>query len=191
MGSDFGQRWRDAYRYAISIHAPAWGATKTKEWMSNLLLISIHAPAWGATIHKYDIMITLTDFNPRSRMGSDGFSFAGKQLNLFQSTLPHGERQNHVAGFFGDVSISIHAPAWGAPPLQSGWKLEKIFQSTLPHGERRAYNIIDIAKYQGISIHAPAWGATHEFVRSQQTEGNFNPRSRMGSDSPARAADKP
>ena len=34
---------------AISIHAPAWGATdkQIKEWRAQI--ISIHAPAWGAT----------------------------------------------------------------------------------------------------------------------------------------------
>ena len=34
---------------AISIHAPAWGATSRKCACSRGSVISIHAPAWGAT----------------------------------------------------------------------------------------------------------------------------------------------
>ena len=78
----------------ISIHAPAKGATvlRKKGWIH--ILISIHAPAKGATrwqkqlqlTHKFqstlprrerqvldDMGITETNFNPRSREGSDQF----------------------------------------------------------------------------------------------------------------------
>jgi len=34
---------------AVSIHAPAWGATKRKGEAVSSLPVSIHAPAWGAT----------------------------------------------------------------------------------------------------------------------------------------------
>ena len=34
---------------AISIHAPAWGATKDLARRAPIEDISIHAPAWGAT----------------------------------------------------------------------------------------------------------------------------------------------
>ena len=36
-------------RYAVSIHAPAWGATKAHLRLCYTELVSIHAPAWGAT----------------------------------------------------------------------------------------------------------------------------------------------
>ena len=79
-------------------------------------LISIHAPAWGATCFVCGRGQSLGHFNPRSRMGSDGFpdgwtdipykdfnprSRMGSDLmsivytdgtREFQSTLPHGER---------------------------------------------------------------------------------------------------
>ena len=55
----------------ISIHAPAWGATRRSRRAYPCDLISIHAPAWGATI------------SARSTSMS----------KVFQSTLPHGERQ--------------------------------------------------------------------------------------------------
>ena len=100
----------------ISIHAPAWGATAVvlKDGGDDLH-ISIHAPAWGAT----------------------GRSPASGSDCIFQSTLPHGERQS-------DGTLEI--------------RLGK-FQSTLPHGERRATQGLG-PDMVVISIHAPAWGAT-------------------------------
>ncbi len=38
---------------AISIHAPAWGATNEAEGMRSNWYISIHAPAWGATLLRF------------------------------------------------------------------------------------------------------------------------------------------
>ena len=57
--------------------------------------------------------------------------------NLFQSTLPRGERRGK--GIFSGtyVSISIHAPTWGAT-----------WSGAFGPGT------------EGISIHAPTWGAT-------------------------------
>ena len=43
----------------ISIHAPAWGATRAPGQASERGLISIHAPAWGAT--SIEVFLTLTD----------------------------------------------------------------------------------------------------------------------------------
>ena len=59
-----------------------------------VVTISIHAPAWGATSHVPRHISTRLNFNPRSRMGSDHFKHTYKSSStLFQSTLPHGERQ--------------------------------------------------------------------------------------------------
>ena len=33
----------------VSIHAPAWGATRGDDFGGGVVLVSIHAPAWGAT----------------------------------------------------------------------------------------------------------------------------------------------
>ena len=56
---------------AISIHAPARGATLC--CMSGGLRgqISIHAPARGATVSALEQSVFPEDFNPRSRKGSD------------------------------------------------------------------------------------------------------------------------
>ena len=77
----------------ISIHAPARGATKEVRKTLNLTLISIHAPARGATAFPFKILLTSFYFNPRSREGSDVNNARYEEiLELFQSTLPRGER---------------------------------------------------------------------------------------------------
>ena len=56
--------------------------------------ISIHAPAWGATVGGDGLNTEPLNFNPRSRMGSDEKAPMPytSWARLFQSTLPHGER---------------------------------------------------------------------------------------------------
>ena len=147
----------------VSIHAPAWGATRfrqvidhrskfqstlphgerrqsvTVRW-SKLESVSIHAPAWGATLHvasgvEHDPVC----FNPRSRMGSDTWLLYDCRPSL------------HV--------VSIHAPAWGATRLTIRSKSVTciMFQSTLPHGERLYYlYLVDNTTYSSrLSRNAP------------------------------------
>ena len=146
---------------SISIHAPAWGATRAFRYCWCYNEISIHAPAWGATASIGIIQVRRMYFNPRSRMGSDGERFK----NLY------------------DYAISIHAPAWGATKTTRAGIRAIQFQSTLPHGERpaNAFALSPTCLFQStlphgerqqllprliqlanISIHAPAWGATTE-----------------------------
>ncbi len=81
-------------------------------------------------------------------------------LTLFQSTLPHGERPEAKTVSRGVITVSIHAPAWGATYALGIKCTATLFQSTLPHGER-----------------PPGKSGP------QGPSGSFNPRSRMGSDS--------
>ena len=85
------------------------------------------------------VQLLLDCFNPRSRMESDLRS--GERAtspNLFQSTLPHGERPQID---FADMGLAQ-------------------FQSTLPHGERPGPSV-NVELPVLVSIHAPAWRATH------------------------------
>ena len=78
--------------------------------------ISIHAPAKGATRFFKTCYCTITNFNPRSREGSDTTATsAHRHRNRFQSTLPRRERQ---------VATPQNKDIIG-------------FQSTLPRRERR------------------------------------------------------
>ena len=58
--------------FVISIHTPAWGATVIVSILEKELYISIHTPAWGATREEYGLFKKNEDFNPHSRVGSDG-----------------------------------------------------------------------------------------------------------------------
>ena len=57
------------------------------------------------------------------------------------------------------MSISIHAPQWGATRWRRGGMGARKFQSTHPSGVR--LDIVHIGSLtDDISIHAPQWGAT-------------------------------
>ena len=121
----------------ISIHAPARGATKNYLVTVNRFYISIHAPARGAT-------------------------FVEKRaayVEIFQSTLPRGERlqclhQNHLPFLFQSTLPRGERLDFDA---NDAYLLE--FQSTLPRGERLRRPL----SYPVIVFY-------------------FNPRSREGSD---------
>ena len=138
VGCDQGVREKLLRCKAVSIHAPAWGATRCTGCKIGVGEVSIHAPAWGATrpgfhpsgtiprfqsTHPRGVRlvrskvksISLCCFNPRTRVGCDPVLLRLLQL------LP----------------VSIHAPAWGATRVTPGRQ-----------------------PFMPVSIHAPAWGAT-------------------------------
>ena len=92
MGSDVSRLVLVNPDAEVSIHAPTWGATDMQDDIDRFNEVSIHAPTWGATE-----LGTYNAFN-----------------QVFQSTLPHGER----------------------PPAAPYYRMLRAFQSTLPHGER-------------------------------------------------------
>ena len=79
--------------------------------------------------------------------------------DLFQFTLPCGERPKSPDEPVADIIISIHAPVWGATFGKMFIQATRGFQFTLPCGER-LYYIRVIYYCMRISIHAPVWGAT-------------------------------
>ena len=122
--------------------------------------ISIHAPAKGATARRRMMCRCVSNFNPRSREGSDAPCSSDRQSAfLFQSTLPRRERPDRAKSY--------------NVPLE--------FQSTLPRRERPGY-VFRILHSSGISIHAPVKGATDFLCWTKSSHTNFNPRSREGSD---------
>ena len=82
-----------------------------------------------------------------------------ERLKKFQSTLPRRERREEEKRREVFGTISIHAPAKGATA----------------HTHAETKRII-------ISIHAPAKGATGQVAVQAGAVGDFNPRSREGSD---------
>jgi len=65
----------------VSIHAPAWGATRILDKGYDGYDVSIHAPAWGATWNGGDANPRGRRFNPRTRMGCD-YDIIGKTDNV-------------------------------------------------------------------------------------------------------------
>ena len=99
----------------VSIHAPAWGATRRTGFRCCAAPVSIHAPAWGATTAPQCGHSVVLGFNPRARVGRDRgrasglapiFSFNPRarvgrdphallpcsSQSMFQSTRPRGAR---------------------------------------------------------------------------------------------------
>ena len=191
--------------------------------------VSIHAPAWGATIRStLDKAITRrfnprarvgrdgllrvapaapTGFNPRARVGRDIAKFTAREyMKEFQSTRPRGARPS-------PINISTGAASCFNPRARVGRDRMKIlrkavhglFQSTRPRGARpllgsalvnlrvvsihapawgaTSYIVPFCKKNVPVSIHAPAWGATRMLRTSARGLPSFNPRARVGRDS--------
>ncbi len=135
-GSDFGSNSVHRGREFVSIHAPTGGATYGSHGSLLWVYVSIHAPTGGATPGASRACTATSSFNPRSHGGSDAgqgcasgsstvsihaptggatpCSWRSQWPEMFQSTLPRGERL--CAVFHLDI--------------------QPVFQSTLPRGER-------------------------------------------------------
>ena len=147
---------------AISIHAPARGATDfPRHSCRRSHAISIHAPARGATCRQTQRRRSSGYFNPRSREGSDRiFRTFSNSFFVFQSTLPRGERHSPFRIFSISLLISIHAPARGATRRISRISSQNLnFNPRSREGSDGPHYRDDV--YEAvISIHAPARGAT-------------------------------
>jgi len=100
----------------VSIHAPAWGATKSSGVWVTPDYVSIHAPAWGATE---------ADGQRRFRY------IVSIHAPAWGATLSEALKKNCFD------SVSIHAPAWGATFPSPEFFVFIEFQSTRPRGARR------------------------------------------------------
>ncbi len=99
---------------AISIHAPTRGATKSCGGVPRIKAISIHAPTRGATEEECaEIEEWVISIHAPTR-GATGVSHLIEIANLFQSTLPRGERRIVPSISPYPYRISIHAPTRGA-----------------------------------------------------------------------------
>ena len=98
----------------ISIHAPAKGATCVIFTSVKASQISIHAPAKGATRSRRARRVMESDFNPRSREGSDTLA---QCAHIGQTDFNPRSREGSDPFLLSkdpQYEISIHAPAKGA-----------------------------------------------------------------------------
>ena len=188
----------------ISIHAPAWGATghwvltaSTKKFQSTLPRgerlqrqrrrplphnISIHAPAWGATVSTKYILPLGTNFNPRSRVGSDvtthlTFCFPCN----FNPRSRVGSDDPAVGLFLRPGYFNPRSRVGSDRILHTGCCNGNDFNPRSRVGSDGA-GPWEHTRNRDISIHAPAWGATTSNTASIRRWLDFNPRSRVGSD---------
>ena len=122
--------------------------------------ISIHAPAKGATPRSYHVTSISSDFNPRSREGSDAFVNV-IALQHIPDFNPRSREGSDKKGQAENV-----CPFYFNPRSREG------SDKHLPLRHCKRY----------ISIHAPAKGATQHNSSRLVPVHNFNPRSREGSD---------
>ena len=144
--------------------------------------ISIHAPARGATYLRAPVYHFHSNFNPRSREGSD---VSGSTISFpsyrFQSTLPRGERPEPDTACYPDQhnfnprSREGSDIFYGVPAFRG-----VLFQSTLPRGERRHIGV-NVLFHDLFQSTLPRGERPRE-IHPHQSEHNFNPRSREGSD---------
>ena len=85
-------------------------------------------------------LIAINDFNPRTRMGCDSrYCHLNIAFCLYFNPRTRMGCDFFFGFFFIPCCISIHAPAWGATPLQvMVVSRDTPFQSTHPHGVRLA-----------------------------------------------------
>ena len=174
--------WRVASFPAVSIHAPAWGATGRSYVVAGFeRQVSIHAPAWGATDSGDTWGDNSSGFNPRSRMGSDVIA---------PNPLTGGIGFNPRSRMGSDPATAGSRPhprsfnprsRMGSdhqhPDAPNG---EPVSIHAPAWGATTTDNAVPIKVY--VSIHAPAWGATIPPNPLLPLARGFNPRSRMGSD---------
>ena len=83
------------------------------------MYISIHAPAKGATVRFIPWGFEYTDFNPRSREGSDvSFAFF-RDFSVISIHAPAKGATTMIRLLESVFGISIHAPAKGATPIST------------------------------------------------------------------------
>ena len=168
--------------FVISIHVPTWGTTLSIS--TNLFALIFqstfprgerhHQPGYHYLLHSFQstflcgerrhitrMQLTTLHFNPRSRVGNDGWSYSDRICD--RDFNPHSCVGNDT-------------------------KCEKKLRSypdfnprSLVGNDLFSYNPITISFV--ISIHVPSWGTTTEYISQiSHDKIDFNPRSLVGND---------
>ena len=78
------------------------------------MAVSIHAPAWGATSFSCAAKMRLVGFNPRARVGRDARGSAPLCPAMCFNPRARVGRDKARVRHIQTQPVSIHAPAWGA-----------------------------------------------------------------------------
>ncbi len=169
------------------------------------LVVSIHAPAWGATRGSCGIRLGSRCFNPRTRVGCDTCLVRQQAETLrFQSTHPRGVRQSARDYFLGLVKfqsthprgvrlvdklvrchccipVSIHAPAWGATTLLAKTQVPSRSFNPRTRVGCDVYRCSSPRPWTSFNPRTRVGCDELHHMKSSQRE-SFNPRTRVGCD---------
>ena len=145
---------------AVSIHAPAWGATSAAVLSGQGGAFQSTRPRGARPARCAAPDLRSPCFNPRARVGRDtGWTPTATRLRCFNPRARVGRDQGYGVKN-AETGVSIHAPAWGATRGNGACcGMRRMFQSTRPRGARRGLRPFLFQEWL-VSIHAPAWGAT-------------------------------
>ena len=204
VGGDGGRFEAFETGLAISIHAPAWGATIVITADRHHRVISIHAPAWGATVVVLDDLYLAIISIHAPAWGATSASWPAGMRKAFQFTPPRGGRRIAAPAFRWGRYFNSR-PRVGGDFFQRAILPRLIpFQFTPPRGGRHGFSdgrVVrdyfnsrprvggdatgqhDPGKLYMISIHAPAWGGDSNWTTLPANGSmHFNSRPRVGGD---------
>ena len=136
MGRDF-LALRIPFRFVVSTHAPAWGATRSSRSPSSSNSSFNPRARMGRDVQDLDTQILSHGFNPRARMGRDERLRPSADVRVSFNPRARMGRDIQCSHSKPGIKVSTHAPAWGATSVMA-----------LPPLSVK------------VSTHAPAWGAT-------------------------------
>ena len=163
-GSDLPQKRKRRYIRIFQSTLPRRERQYKAFLKCNAPAISIHAPAKGATEKMCMDSQRSTNFNPRSREGSDAACHIRQKCSQYFNPRSRegSDRSGNLCPCYCPVFQSTLPRRERPPELRPGLRLIK-FQSTLPRRERHVEAGVRRV-YCDISIHAPAKGATLERI---------------------------
>ena len=174
-------------QFAVSIHAPARGATASSGYVARYAKFQFTRPQ-GARLKLQDPISVLFKFqftrpqgarrktpllqclrscrfNSRARKGRDSVYRLVQFTDAVSIHAPARGATFHPACGFSCGKVSIHAPARGATTATGHWPLrERVSIHAPARGATRPHGLV--LQHFAVSIHAPARGATRVIAAS-------------------------
>ena len=143
MGSDSRNTLTRERKSKFQSTLPRGERHSTTFLISDIFQFQSTLPRGERLCHSKCLPASFIDFNPHSRVGSDGAGRGSRQIYSISIHTPAwgATKDSTVLGHI--IRISIHTPAWGATCLQKF-----------------------CSHHREISIHTPAWGATAKLHKS-------------------------
>ena len=178
-GRDAGTT-RESQISAVSIHAPARGATAADGNPRRKTAFQSTRPR-GARLNHFAVNQILMVFqSTRPRGARQRCVNLTVHMSRFQSTRPRGARLTGLFDVKTNFAVSIHAPARGATFLTWTCFRTRLFQSTRPRGARQREQ--QDAGAEKLFQSTRPRGARLSFSSMAPLIFCFNPRAREGRD---------